>query len=118
MISGQTFEHVEFFWLSLPEMVRVVRPGGLICIVAPSRGPEHRYPVDCWRFYPDGFHGLGRYAGLEALQAETQWDSLGYGDSSDDWGDTIAVFRRPHRLARRPRARLALSRLIGWTLGN
>ena len=29
---------------------------------APSRGPEHRYPNDCWRFYPDGYRALAKYA--------------------------------------------------------
>lgn len=96
IISGQAFEHIEFFWIVMDEITRVARPGGLICIIAPSRGYEHRYPVDCWRFYPDSFRALARYAGLELLSVETQWNNLGYEvDDSDSWGDTIAVFRRP-----------------------
>jgi len=35
VISGQMFEHCEFFWLSFSEMVRVVRPGGYIFLIAP-----------------------------------------------------------------------------------
>ena len=55
VISGQAFEHIEFFWLTFLEMARVLKPQGLIILIAPSRGPQHRYPVDCWRFYPDGY---------------------------------------------------------------
>ena len=58
LISGQAFEHVKFFWLTWMEMVRTLKPGGFIFLIAPSRGPEHRYPVDCWRFYPDGYRAL------------------------------------------------------------
>jgi SAM-dependent methyltransferase len=76
IVSGQTFEHTEFFWLSLREMARALRVGGLVCIIAPSAGDEHRYPVDCWRVYPDGLRAAARYAGLETVEAWTQWDDL------------------------------------------
>jgi hypothetical protein len=74
-------------------MCRIVRPGGLIFLLAPSRGPEHRYPVDCWRFYPDGFRALAKWAGVDLLEVSTDWEE----DSSPDsapWGDTVGVFRR------------------------
>ena len=58
VISGQAFEHMEYFWSVLQQIERVLRPDGLACVIAPSRGYEHRYPVDCWRFYPDGFKAL------------------------------------------------------------
>jgi len=118
LISGQTFEHIEFFWITLDEMARVVKPGGLICLIAPSRGYEHRYPVDCWRFYPDGFRALARYSGLEVLHVATQWQRLGYTvDDSDDWGDTLAVLRRPLRQAWHAHVLLAARRgLNRWCL--
>lgn len=113
VISGQAFEHIEFFWVTLQRMADVLRPGGLICIIAPSRGYEHRYPVDCWRFYPDAFDALARYTGLELLAASTQWERLGYTrDDSDDWGDTVAVLRKPRQQALRTRAILALRRWV------
>ncbi len=99
VISGQAFEHIEFFWVTFQEMVRLLQPGGLICILAPSRGYEHRYPVDCWRFYPDSFAALARYAGVELLEANTQWQPQGYTDGSDEWGDSMAVFRRPLKMS-------------------
>lgn len=95
LVSGQTFEHIEYFWRTMLEISRVLKPGGLCCIIAPSRGPEHKYPVDCWRFYPDGFKALARYAGLEPLQVYTHWEDEGYADGSDEWGDTVLVARKP-----------------------
>lgn len=100
-ISGQAFEHIEFFWLTWLEMARVVKPNGLIFLVAPSRGPEHRYPVDCWRFYPDGYAALAKYAALDLLEAATDWQPDISPDSAP-WGDTVGVFRkRDQSLARR-----------------
>lgn len=95
LISGQTFEHVEFFWLTMSEIARVLKPGGLCCIIAPSSGHEHRYPVDCWRFYPDGFSALARYANLEVVEAVTQWEENQYTDGSNQWKDSVLIARKP-----------------------
>lgn len=62
VVSSSCFEHSEFFWLSFLEAVRIVRPGGLIYLNAPSNGPVHGYPVDCWRFYPDSGRALANWA--------------------------------------------------------
>ncbi|MDF1486395.1 class I SAM-dependent methyltransferase [Ramlibacter sp. H39-3-26] len=102
IVSGQVFEHVEFFWLTWLEMVRVLKPGGLIFLLAPSRGPEHRYPQDCWRFYPDGYRALAAYGSLELLDVSTDWQPHEAQDSAA-WGDTVGVFRQP-----------ALSQLQRW----
>lgn len=95
VISGQAFEHIEFFWLTILEIARVLKPEGLCCLIAPSGGPEHRYPVDCWRFYPDGFVALARFASLEVSEAYTQNGMTGYSDGSDMWRDTVLVCRKP-----------------------
>jgi 2-polyprenyl-3-methyl-5-hydroxy-6-metoxy-1,4-benzoquinol methylase len=96
LISGQTFEHIEFFWMTMLELARILKPGGLCCIIAPSNGVEHKYPVDCWRFYSDGFSALARYAHLEVLKVFTQWENLGYKDGSDIWKDSVLVCRKPY----------------------
>jgi hypothetical protein len=96
LISGQAFEHIEFFWITALEVTRVLKPDGLCCIIAPSSGQEHRYPVDCWRFYPDGFSALARFAQLEVVEVFTQWESLNYSDGSDRWQDSVLVARKPN----------------------
>jgi SAM-dependent methyltransferase len=85
VISGSAFEHIDFFWLIFQEMTRVLKPPGYIFLCAPSQWPEHRYPVDCWRFLPDGFRALAKYCSLEVL--ETYTDNF-----IPDHGDTIGVF--------------------------
>jgi SAM-dependent methyltransferase len=97
VVSGQAFEHIEFFWRTWLEMVRVVKPGGHIILIAPSRGYEHRFPKDCWRFYPDGFAALAKLGGCELLHVATDWEPAPEEDSGP-WGDTVGVFRKPGAL--------------------
>jgi SAM-dependent methyltransferase len=91
LISGQTLEHIEYFWLTIMEIARVLKPNGLCCLIAPSSGYEHRYPVDCWRFYPDGMRAIAQFANLEVLEAFTQWSDEDYADGSNVWHDSILV---------------------------
>lgn len=97
VVSGQAFEHIQFFWITMLEIARVLKRGGICCILAPSGGPEHRYPMDCWRFYPDGMFSLAQYAQMELIHASTQWTSGGYSDESDLWRDSILICRKPNR---------------------
>ncbi|MGB0115088.1 MAG: methyltransferase domain-containing protein [Ilumatobacteraceae bacterium] len=88
IVSGQAFEHVEYFWASMFEIVRALKPGGLAVIIAPSNGFEHRYPVDCWRFYQDGFSALAHHVGCEVVDVFTDWNRA-------VWADSILVARKP-----------------------
>lgn len=74
VLSGQVIEHVPKPWRWMPELARVVRPGGYVITVAPVSWPYHEAPVDCWRMYPDGLTALYDDAGLEVMLA--QWGSV------------------------------------------
>jgi SAM-dependent methyltransferase len=71
VISGQTFEHTEFFWVTIAEMARVLKKDGLLCLIAPNGFGEHRYPVDCYRFFADEMVSIARYVGMKPLHAHT-----------------------------------------------
>ncbi len=88
VLSGQAFEHIPFFWATAFEIGRVLRPGGAAVIIAPGRGPQHRYPVDCWRFHDDGFEALAAYLGFEVLDVFTEW-------GRNMWEESILVMRKP-----------------------
>ncbi len=95
LVSGQTFEHTEFLWETILEITRVLKPGGLCCIIAPATGNEHRFPLDCWRILSDGFRALARYAGLEVLHAHTHWqEPTKYDAESNKWHESILIARK------------------------
>ncbi|MGF1549980.1 MAG: methyltransferase domain-containing protein [Sphingomonadaceae bacterium] len=94
-ISGQTFEHNPYFWVTMCELARVLAAGGLACIIAPGAGPVHRYPVDCWRFYPDSWPALCRLAGLEPLETYLETDAVAEAVAGGEWRDSMLIARKP-----------------------
>ena len=62
VVSNSCLEHSEMFWPSFLEMLRVLRPTGLLYLNVPSNADFHRYPVDCWRFYLDSGVALVSWA--------------------------------------------------------
>jgi SAM-dependent methyltransferase len=92
VISGQTLEHCEFPWQTVQEMARVLKPGGYMCIIAPKIQKQHRFPVDCWRFLPDGMKALGKWAGLKCIKAKSQ--HCGFGEAIRRPVDCWAIFQK------------------------
>lgn len=97
VISGQAFEHIEFFWKTMEEMTRVLKKDGLLCLIAPNGFGEHRHPVDCYRFFSDGLIALARYVGIEPLHAHT---NCAPNANATDWysetcADSILIARKP-----------------------
>jgi SAM-dependent methyltransferase len=86
VVSGQMLEHCEFFWLVISEIARILKPGGYLLIVAPSRGKVHRYPVDCWRFYPDAYAAMAKWSGLTLVDSWTDIDT--------EWCDAVGILRK------------------------
>jgi len=84
VVSGQMLEHCEFFWQTFREMMRVLKPDGYLFLIAPSSGGIHRYPVDCYRFYPDAYHALAKYAECKLVDV---WH-----DQRGAWRDLVGVF--------------------------
>lgn len=91
VISGNAFEHIEFPWLTMEQIYKKLKPGGFICILAPFRLGEHRYPTDCYRYYPDGLKALAKWARFTVVDATTggvpdtddltEWHTENYDDT-------------------------------------
>lgn len=69
IISGNAFEHIEFPWLTIEEMYRKLKENGFACILTPFSLGEHRYPVDCYRYLPDGMIALAKWAGFRVVES-------------------------------------------------
>lgn len=69
-VCSNCLEHSEFFWLTFMEILRILKPTGLLFITVPANAAVHRYPVDCWRFYPDSGMALRNWARRSGTNAD------------------------------------------------
>ena len=53
-----TLEHVEYPRIALQEIHRILRPDGIAVISSVMKFRIHDYPLDYWRFTPEGFKSL------------------------------------------------------------
>ena len=90
IISGQLFEHLEFFWLTMSQIERVLKPGGLVCIIVPSSGHKHDGDMlNCYRFHEDGLKAMAKYVDLEIIHA-----SVDNRPEAKPWLDACLVARK------------------------
>jgi SAM-dependent methyltransferase len=94
VVTSSCFDHSEFFWLTFLEISRILKPGGFIYLNAPSNGSYHRYPVDCWRFYPDSGVALASWARRSGFEITLVESFIGNRSEEDIWNDFVAVFRK------------------------
>lgn len=99
VLTSSCFEHSEMFWVLFLEAMRILKPHGLLYLNVPSNGSFHRYPVDCWRFYPDSGNALVTWAkrnGINAALLES-YTSEQTAAPLDEWNDYIAIFVKDGR---------------------
>ena len=78
LISGQTMEHVKRPWEWLKSLVQYFK--FYICIIAPNTWKEHKYPIDTYRYFPDGMRDLFEYAGIDPIEIfKDGKDTIGIG---------------------------------------
>ena len=92
IVSGQALEHIQFFWLTMEQINRVLKPGGLCCIIVPSKGPVHRNPYDCYRFNEDGVISLAKYVKFDILESGTTQEQ-----NSHPWYDSYIIAKKPEK---------------------
>jgi hypothetical protein len=81
-------------------VLRTLKPSGLLYLNVPSNGPFHRYPVDCWRFYPDSGGALQNWARRNGVQA-LMLESFTGPQNTGAWNDFVAVFVKDAEEAKR-----------------
>lgn len=92
VVSGQMLEHCSNPFRSIAEMVRVLKPGSTIALIAPSAGPRHDVQ-DGWRFMDDAFRFIAAETGLETI---ADWIDTDAPDArSRKWQDHVFVGRKP-----------------------
>ena len=120
VISSSCFEHSEHFWLVHLEVMRILKPNGIFYLNVPSNQSYHRYPVDCWRFYPDSGKALVSWAnrnGFESILLESYVAKQG----SEGLNDFVAVFLKDKKYINNYRNRIIQNNKDfknGWTYGE
>jgi SAM-dependent methyltransferase len=69
VLCGQCLEHCRDPFRLVGEAARIAKSGAFLLVTAPFIWAEHRHPLDCWRFLPDGMRILLEQAGAECLEA-------------------------------------------------
>jgi hypothetical protein len=78
LISGQVMEHVKHPWDWLKSLKPFYKK--YIVIIAPNTHTLHRYPIDTYRYFPDGMMDLFEYAGIPILEVyKDHNDTVGIG---------------------------------------
>ena len=93
VVTSSAFEHDICFWDTFLELTRILRPGGLLYVNAPTNGDFHRHPLDCWRFYPDAGVALVQWAERRGVQIQLIESFIGL-PQAEGWADFVAVFRK------------------------
>lgn len=70
VISGQTLGHVADIPGLMAKIMRVLKPGGILCVIVPSRGPRHDYPIWVGNFEPEQLEKIFTDAGFELLSTD------------------------------------------------
>jgi hypothetical protein len=87
VICGRSLARIGQFWRLFSEIARVLAPGGLFFMAAPSDGPGPGY-----RFPPDACAALAEWSGLRLID---HWR-----DERGPWREVIAVFQKGGDLER------------------
>lgn len=98
VVTSSCFEHSQFFWLTFLEALRILKPGGILYINAPSNGAYHRFPTDNWRFYPDAGIALNEWANRSGYNSMLMESFIGW-QEGDIWNDFVAIFIKDRTLS-------------------
>ncbi len=105
-VCKAVLEHVDAPWTIAAEMVRVVRPGGLVYVETPFIFPYHAYPSDYFRYTTNGLAAL--FPGLSEVESGiVQGPTSALLELANAWLVLLLADGRP-------RLRKAVSGLFRW----
>ena len=103
VISGQTIEHVADIPAFMRAINQILKPGGILCIIAPSEGPVHDYPIWVGNFSRERLCQVVRDGGFEILSC-TMSEVL-------PWKLTTCVARKPDSILKEQKKYMKITNL-------
>lgn len=97
VISGQTIEHVADIPKFMADIYGILKPGGLLCIIAPSAGPPAHYPIWVGLFSEERMSEVVTAGGFEILSCTVSDVGM--------FNDTCCVARKPQSIMKNRRER-------------
>jgi SAM-dependent methyltransferase len=99
VISSSALEHDPHFWMTYLKMLTVLAPGGILYISVPNFQDEHRFPVDCWRFYGDAGEALASWGRENDFKVDLAFSGKiwqGAEQTTTSWRDYVMIFYKRH----------------------
>lgn len=93
IITSSALEHDPRFWMTFLKMLQVLQPGGFIYINVPYEWQEHKYPIDCWRFYGDAGTALESWGQDNGYNVKLVYTST-LPRYLDQGVDTVMIFHK------------------------
>lgn len=88
IISGQTLEHVADIPEFMENIFAKLKSGGYLCVIAPSAGPEHNYPIWSGHFSAERMSRVVNDAGFEIIECIVS--------DVEPWRDCRCIARKPY----------------------
>ena len=84
VVSSFLFEHLQYYWRVMSEIKRVIKPGGFICIIVPSDGPNLDENVSYNNFQIEDLVKLCEYFDLDVVHTSID-------EENEPWCDICIV---------------------------
>ncbi|HJZ06333.1 MAG TPA: methyltransferase domain-containing protein [Patescibacteria group bacterium] len=95
ILCSEVLEHVKRPWIAIPEMFRVLQPGGTIIITTLFCFHVHGYPDDYYRYTDSGLKTLLSDAGFVDINTKYGGNEVLHLKNHDD---TIFLKNAPHQI--------------------
>jgi SAM-dependent methyltransferase len=76
VLCSEVLEHVRRPWVALPELRRVLRPGGTLIVTTLTAFPIHGFPDDYYRYTESGLRALLEDAGFVGIETAAAGEIL------------------------------------------
>lgn len=86
VLCGQVLEHCRNPFKLTMDMARILKPRGWLFLVAPFRHCPHYYPIDCFRYLPQGMEALIMESGLNHMESYFSKKKKDIKSNHDCWG--------------------------------